>query len=231
MPPCPRARAASRTSASSPAHVPPARLMTAKPTWSSSTRSTACSSSRSRRANRPGTPSGRWFARRPAPGSEPLPPGGDRQARPGRREIDECPRPPGATTASGVVMPSRSRTRTLPASPPATMFLRPDARDEIILDAAALFGHDGHRRALERAWAWWTGDGTRGRPLTRPEARAHPRVPRSDRRVAPPDHAGTSRTTATASSRPRAPRCSCSTRTGPGDGWRSLALPAAARAS
>ena len=30
-------------------------------------------------------------------------------------------------------------------------------------------GHDATRRALERAWAWWTGDGTRGRPLTQPQ--------------------------------------------------------------
>ena len=56
---------------------------------------------------------------------------------------------------------------TLPAG---HVLLGPDARDEIILDAAALADTGSTRRALERAWAWWTGDGTRGRSLTQAEA-------------------------------------------------------------
>jgi hypothetical protein len=44
--------------------------------------------------------------------------------------------------------------------------LGPDIVRDIVLDAEALSSSDATRRALERAWAWWTGDGTRGEPLT-----------------------------------------------------------------
>jgi hypothetical protein len=58
----------------------------------------------------------------------------------------------------------------LASLPAGHALLGPDARDEIILDAAALVDAGSTRRALERAWAWWTGDGTRGRPLTPAQA-------------------------------------------------------------
>jgi hypothetical protein len=55
----------------------------------------------------------------------------------------------------------------LASLPPGHVLLGPDARDEIILDAAALADVAATRSALERAWAWWTGDGSRGRPRRR----------------------------------------------------------------
>jgi hypothetical protein len=54
----------------------------------------------------------------------------------------------------------------LASLPAGHALLSPDARNEIILDAAALADTASTTRALERAWDWWTGDGTRGRPLT-----------------------------------------------------------------
>ena len=47
--------------------------------------------------------------------------------------------------------------------------LGPDAIRDIILDAEALASSQNTTRALDRAWTFWTGDGTRGRPLTRRE--------------------------------------------------------------
>ncbi|MEI7744850.1 MAG: AAA family ATPase, partial [Chloroflexota bacterium] len=44
--------------------------------------------------------------------------------------------------------------------------LAPDAPSAIILDAEAFESPERTRQALERAWAWWTGDGTRGHPLS-----------------------------------------------------------------
>jgi hypothetical protein len=58
----------------------------------------------------------------------------------------------------------------LASLPAGHVLLGPDARDEIILDAAALADATTTRKALERAWDWWTGDGTRGRPLTQAQA-------------------------------------------------------------
>lgn len=54
----------------------------------------------------------------------------------------------------------------LASLPPGHVLLGPDARVEIILDAAALADIASTRKALERAWAWWTGDGTRGHAFT-----------------------------------------------------------------
>ena len=54
----------------------------------------------------------------------------------------------------------------LASLPSGHALLGPDATPEIILDAAALADVESTRKALERAWDWWTGDGTRGRPLT-----------------------------------------------------------------
>ena len=50
----------------------------------------------------------------------------------------------------------------------AEAILGPDIVRDIVLDAEALSNVASTRRALERAWAWWTGDGTRGEPLTAP---------------------------------------------------------------
>jgi len=58
----------------------------------------------------------------------------------------------------------------LASLPPGHVLLGPDARHEIILDAAALADATTTRKALERAWAWWTGDGTRGCPLSKAQA-------------------------------------------------------------
>ena len=54
----------------------------------------------------------------------------------------------------------------LASLPAGHALLGPDATPAIILDAAALADVESTRKALERAWDWWTGDGTRGRPLT-----------------------------------------------------------------
>ncbi len=58
----------------------------------------------------------------------------------------------------------------LASLPAGHVLLGPDAATEIILDAAALADTTTTRKALERAWAWWTGDGTRGRRLTDAQA-------------------------------------------------------------
>ncbi len=44
--------------------------------------------------------------------------------------------------------------------------LGPDAPRELILDAADLADDHATRRALDRTWAWWVGDGSRDYPLT-----------------------------------------------------------------
>jgi hypothetical protein len=54
----------------------------------------------------------------------------------------------------------------LASLPAGHVLLGPDTCREIILDAAALGDATNTRKALERAWAWWTGDGTKGRALT-----------------------------------------------------------------
>ena len=58
----------------------------------------------------------------------------------------------------------------LASLPAGHVLLGPDATPEIILDAAALADATTTRTALERAWDWWTGDGSRGRPLTDAQA-------------------------------------------------------------
>ncbi len=49
--------------------------------------------------------------------------------------------------------------------PKGHVLLGPDAPREIILDAEALADGRSARQALERAWAYWVGDGARGDPL------------------------------------------------------------------
>jgi hypothetical protein len=44
--------------------------------------------------------------------------------------------------------------------------LGPDVTRDIVMDAEALSTNTNARRALDRAFAWWVGDGTRGYPLT-----------------------------------------------------------------
>ncbi len=53
----------------------------------------------------------------------------------------------------------------LASLPPGHVLLGPDVVPAIVLDADAFATAEATRRALERAWAWWVGDGTRGRPL------------------------------------------------------------------
>ena len=111
----------------------------------------------------------RWFIGGKQLARSPLQAGRGRQARPGRRDR----RAPGCHRRRAAESRPRrgaSRTRTSPASPRATSSWDPTPRDEIILDAAALADVESTKQALERAWAWWTGDGTRGRPLTQAQA-------------------------------------------------------------
>jgi len=54
----------------------------------------------------------------------------------------------------------------LASLPRGHVLLGPDAPREIILDAADLADEPATRRSLERAWAWWVGDGSRDHPLT-----------------------------------------------------------------
>ncbi len=56
--------------------------------------------------------------------------------------------------------------------PPGHVLLGPDAPRELILDAADLADDHAARRALERTWAFWVGDGSRDYPLTEIQARA-----------------------------------------------------------
>ncbi len=50
--------------------------------------------------------------------------------------------------------------------PRGHVLLGPDAPRELILDAADLADDHATRRALDRTWAWWVGDGSRDYPLT-----------------------------------------------------------------
>jgi hypothetical protein len=58
----------------------------------------------------------------------------------------------------------------LASLPRGHALLGPDVTREIVLDAAALETPEATRKALDQAWSWWTGDGSRGRPLTGHEA-------------------------------------------------------------
>ncbi len=81
------------------------------------------------------------------------------------RAITELPAwPTGRELRAGhaVAFPDVDLT-TLPTGHP---LLGPDIVRDIVLDAEALSDVASTRRGLERAWAWWTGDGTRGEPLS-----------------------------------------------------------------
>jgi hypothetical protein len=53
----------------------------------------------------------------------------------------------------------------LASLPPGHALLGPDAPSELVLDAQALETSESIRRWVERAYAYWVGDGTRGYPL------------------------------------------------------------------
>lgn len=53
----------------------------------------------------------------------------------------------------------------LASLPRGHALLGPDEPRHIILDADALADPESARKGLERAWAWWVGDGSRGGPL------------------------------------------------------------------
>jgi UvrD-like helicase family protein/nuclease-like protein/type III restriction/modification enzyme restriction subunit len=57
----------------------------------------------------------------------------------------------------------------LASLPPDHALLGPDATADIVLDADAFATPGATRRSLERAWAWWEGDGTRGHRLAAAE--------------------------------------------------------------
>ena len=56
--------------------------------------------------------------------------------------------------------------------PPGHVLLGPDAPRDIVLDAEAFEDEPHTRRALERAWAWWTGDRSKGFGLSRTQLEA-----------------------------------------------------------
>lgn len=56
--------------------------------------------------------------------------------------------------------------------PPGHVLLGPDAPRELILDAADLADEHATRRALDRTWAFWVGDGSRDYPLDDAQVRA-----------------------------------------------------------
>lgn len=75
-----------------------------------------------------------------------------------------------------LAIPERARPRAghavafpdadLRSLPRGHALLGPDVAREIVLDAAAFESEAATRRALEQAWGFWTGDGTRGNPIT-----------------------------------------------------------------
>ena len=53
----------------------------------------------------------------------------------------------------------------LASLPRGHALLGPDANPAIVMDAGSFENAERTRGSLERAWAWWVGDGTRGQPL------------------------------------------------------------------
>ena len=114
-----------------------------------------------------GTPSmahGKWFI-----GDHPLPRSPFAQAEAAkhdlRRAIEALPDWPTShelRAGHAVALPDVD----LASLRPGHALLGPDARRDITLDADAFADPASTRRALERAWAWWVGDGARGDPLT-----------------------------------------------------------------
>ena len=109
--------------------------------------------------------SGRWFT-----GDRLLARSPFRQAEAAKHDLVARDRPSSsaspATTACGPATPSPSRTRTSPACRRAT---RSSARTRGTRSSSTPPRWQTPPRpgsALERAWAWWTGDGSRGHPLT-----------------------------------------------------------------
>ena len=102
----------------------------------------------------------------------------------GSHELDRSPFEQAAAAKRNLVdalcevlsLPAGHRPRSghavaLPDADLATLprghgLLGPDAPRELILDAADLADEHATRRALDRTWAWWVGDGSRDYPLT-----------------------------------------------------------------
>jgi len=83
------------------------------------------------------------------------------------RELLAMPKSDGFRAGHAVAFPDAD----LASLPRGHVLLGPDVSREIVLDAQAFESEHETRKALERAWAFWTGDGTRGHPLT--QAQVH----------------------------------------------------------
>ncbi len=106
---------------------------------------------------------GRWWA-----GGRPLDRSPFAQAEAGKhdlvRAVEALPEwPSGERVRAGhaVAFPDAD----LASLPRGHALLGPDADPAIVIDAAALETDAALRAALERVWSFWTGDGSRGRPL------------------------------------------------------------------
>jgi hypothetical protein len=107
---------------------------------------------------------GRWYA-----GSRPLERSPFKQAEDAKhdlvRAIEALPDwPAGRRLRAGhaVAFPGAD----LATLPRGHVLLGPDVDLDMVLDAEALSDTESTRRALQRVWRLWTGDGTKGEPLT-----------------------------------------------------------------
>lgn len=76
-------------------------------------------------------------------------------------QLPEGPRRGELRSGHGVVLPEAD----LATLPRGHVLLGPDAPNEIVLDAEALADAAVTRRALDRLWAYWAGDGSKGASL------------------------------------------------------------------
>ena len=75
------------------------------------------------------------------------------------------PRPGTLRSAHAVAFPDAD----LASLPRGHVLLGPDVDREIVLDAEVFATSGATRKAIDRAWAFWEGDGSRGQPLTQAE--------------------------------------------------------------
>ena len=83
-------------------------------------------------------------------------------------QLPDGPRRGELRSGHGVVFPDAD----LATLPNGHVLLGPDAPRELILDAEALTDARTTRAALDRLWAYWTGDGAKGQPLAPSEVEA-----------------------------------------------------------
>ncbi len=114
--------------------------------------------------------SGRWYL-----GKEPLPRSPFEQARDAKydlaariEQLPDGPRRGELRRGHAVAFPFAD----LASLPRGHVLLGPDVERELILDAEILSDAAQTRKALDRIWAFWTGDGSQGRPLAAPQVEA-----------------------------------------------------------